>query len=117
MMVWTFTRMRLGVLASLSAVALAACSTIPQTTEDLLAKPIDCATADSDIEALTEAIPGAGSRARSAVRSILPFAVATALITRDYRDRARVATGRLERDINNKIADIYETCTPDAAPE
>lgn len=97
-------------LFSAFAFIAAACSTIPEETETLLYKPIDCSRADEDIAALTAEIPEGGDRRRAAIRSLTPVGIATGIVTRDYRDRARVATGRLEKDLNNKIADIYEEC-------
>ena len=91
-------------------VGISACSSIPDSTKELLDKPVDCATADEDIAALDAATPNTGERAVAGVRSLLPVAIATGVITRDYRDRASVAVGKLERDIDNKIADIYEAC-------
>lgn len=101
----TITFLMLG-----SAFLAASCSTISDDTKALLDKPIDCQTADEDIAALDAALPSTGKRVTSTVRSLAPVAIATGVITRDYRDRARVATGDLSRDINTKIADIYETC-------
>ncbi|MEO1242424.1 MAG: hypothetical protein AAFX54_10985 [Pseudomonadota bacterium] len=99
-------------LCFLSALALVvtACATIPDETNAGLDKPIDCSTADEDVAALTSAIPGRRERRRVVLKSLTPVGAATGIITRDYRDRARVATGQLERDLNNKIADIYEQC-------
>ncbi|MEL6171255.1 MAG: hypothetical protein AAFR02_04485 [Pseudomonadota bacterium] len=93
---------------------VASCATASHDDRDaLLAKPVDCATADADIEALTDALPSGGERTLSALQSITPVGLATGAVRREYRDRASVATGKTERNINSKIADIYETCSPD----
>ena len=99
-------------LCCLSALAFlaAACTTVHDKNEALLEKPIDCSTADEDIAALTSAIPGRRARIRATLGTLTPVGVATGVVTRDYRDRARMATGKLEKDLNNKIADIYEQC-------
>ena len=97
-------------LLPLSLLVLSACSTIEDSTKDQLAKPVSCETADEDIATLTAAIPSNLQRTRAAIRSVVPVAAATGIVTRDYRDRARVAVGLHERDLNTKIADIYEEC-------
>ena len=104
-----FTKCNLCCLSGLAFLA-AACTTVHDRNEVLLDKPIDCSSADEDIAALAAAIPGRRARVRAALGTLTPVGVATGVVTRDYRDRARMATGRLEKDLNNKIADIYEQC-------
>lgn len=96
-----------------TAAALAACATTSYDERaELLAKPINCETADEDIVALTEALPSNSERLRSALQSVTPVGIATGAIRREYRDRAATATGKTEREINGRIADIYEACSP-----
>ena len=96
-------------LGALALVATA-CTTIYDKNEVLLEQPIDCSTADEDIAALTAATPEPRQRIRAAIGTVMPVGAATGVVTRDYRDRARLATGGFEKDLNNKIADIYEQC-------
>jgi len=107
--------MRIAVLFPLALVA--GCATASDTErEALLDKPVDCATADEDIAALTAALPSNTERGASVLRTLTPVGAATSIITLQYRDRAKVATGRTGRAINNKIADIYEACASGEEP-
>ena len=99
-------------LACLGICTLAACNAIPKETRVMLAEPVDCTSADEDVQALIAAIPSGRDRALAGVGTVTPGGVATGIVTLDWRARARVATGGLERDINNKIADIYDACGP-----
>ncbi len=97
------------------AVFVAGCATASdKERKALIDQPVNCATADQDIEALTEALPSRAERGASLLRTLTPVGAATSIVTLQYRDRAKVAAGRTERAINNKIADIYEACATGA---
>lgn len=83
--------------------ALAGCA---QTTQgdrpDLPDHPIDCATVDIDVAA----IPGAGERAPSAARLVVPLARIVGRVTGQLDDGGEIASGRTEEQSRARIAGI-----------
>ena len=71
---------------------------------------VDCSTAESDLELLKEEKKSVGKKVLAGVRSVLPIAVVAGLLMGDYTDRVQVATGKYNRDLENKIAEIKKAC-------
>jgi len=86
------------------------CKTISNEAKDDLAKPVNCATAQQDIAALEAEKASAAKQMASGVRSILPAAAVTGILSGDYKNRAKVASGSYNRDLDAKIAEIKQTC-------
>ncbi|MEL6860003.1 MAG: hypothetical protein AAFO74_16570 [Pseudomonadota bacterium] len=99
-------------LTSLLFVTLVAgCATsIHAERESLLADPIDCASAETDIAALEAAMPSRRERARSAIQSVTPVGVVSGVATGTYGDRTAVLTGRTEEELTARIDDIKQSC-------
>lgn len=76
----------------------------------LLNAPIDCMTAETDLAALEAAEPSGGERARSILQSVTPVGLVTGAVSGSYRDRAAVATGKTQNDIEDRIAEIKKSC-------
>ena len=100
-------------LASIGLLALlAGCATARHAErEALLAEPIDCSTAQTDIAALEAAMPSRRERARSAVQSVTPVGAVGGVVTRTYDDRLRVLTGGTKEELSARIDAIRSECT------
>lgn len=97
------------VIATLLAGSLA-CKTISNETKQDLAKPVNCATAESDIATLEAEKASVGKQIASGVRMILPAAAVIGILSGDYRNRAQVASGKYNAALVEKIAEIRRTC-------
>jgi len=102
-----------------SLVILSACfhrknhSPMPSISDEAKAaqnKPVNCATAQQDIETLEGEKASVAKQALAGVRSVIPFAAASGLLMGDYEDRVSVATGDYNADIQAKIDQIKHTC-------
>ncbi|WP_213271895.1 hypothetical protein [Hyphomonas sp.] len=106
-------------LASISLLAvLAGCATASHADrETLLAAPINCATAQTDIAALEAAMPSRGERARSAVQSVTPVGAIGGVVSGTYDERLGVLTGATEEELSARIEAIQSECTLADAPD
>lgn len=75
-----------------------------------LAQPINCSTAEADIQTLEEEKRGALNRMKNGVQSLAPASAAIRLLGGNYRSGAQVATGKYNKDLEAKIAEIKATC-------
>lgn len=75
-----------------------------------LAAPVDCRYAKRDIALLEEEKASVAKQLLSGVRSVMPIAAVAGILMGDYRDRAEVATGQYNADIEAKIEHIKRTC-------
>ena len=89
---------------------LAGCRTISQKAKDDLAKPIDCSTAEQDIAALEKEKASVISQANAGSGMVMPTSAVIGILTGDYADRTKVASGQYNKDIDNKIAQIKSAC-------
>ena len=96
---------------------LACASPIPETTDELLTRPVSCDSAAEHIAALEAAKPSAGEQATAAATSVVPAAAVVGVVSGTAGDKARVATGGLARDIDAKIAKIRVDCGLDPPAE
>ena len=102
-------RRRICLLTALGVLVLG-CKTITAEDEARLEKAVDCATAEQDIAALEQERASAGERALTGVRMVLPAAAVMGILRRDMRNRAEVATGAYNEELEAKIAEIRQTC-------
>lgn len=102
------------VLATLSGCAnranLSPHPTISEEAKESLEAPINCSTAPQDIAVLEEEKASVGKQILSGVRAVVPFSAAAGILMGDYRDRAEVATGKYNEDIEAKISQIRRKC-------
>jgi hypothetical protein len=94
----------------IAVILLAGCHTIPQKAKDDLAKPIDCSTADEDIATLEKERASAGKKLGAGVNMIMPASAVVGILSGDYSDRVKVASGQYNKDIEKKIAEIKAAC-------
>jgi hypothetical protein len=97
-------------LLGTSLVALAACETIPDGAKQQLAKPVDCSTADKDLALLEAEKVSVAQQVAAGVRTVLPVAAVAAILQHDLKDRARVAVGEYNREIEEKMFQIRQQC-------
>ena len=98
------------VLIVVAAGFLTSCASITKEQKALLAKPIGCSSWEADIAALEAEKVSAAKQTAAGARSVLPAAAAVGILSGDYKNRARVATGQYNRDIEAKIAEIRRQC-------
>ena len=58
-----------------------------------LGKPIDCSTAQQDIQILENEKASSSEQAKAGIKMIVPAAAARSILHRDYLNRGEVATG------------------------
>jgi hypothetical protein len=93
------------------AVLLVGCASSPPTERaDMLDRPVDCATADVDVAVLKEAIPGTAERMAARVRLVIPVSRVAGRVTGDLDARREIASGRTEKDLRARIAEIEARC-------
>ena len=102
--------MRLAFLV-MCGLALAACAgPISQEAKDSLAKPVNCDTAEADIAALESERASVAEQTTAGVRSVVPAAAVGGLLMGTTKDKAKVATGAYNQELEDKIAEIKTTC-------
>ena len=89
---------------------LVGCQTISDEAVAKLEKPVSCETAESDIAALEAEKVSAAEQAAAGARMVVPAAAVTGILSGDYGDRAKVASGQYNDDIDAKIAEIKAAC-------
>lgn len=94
----------------IAVVLLAGCKTISQKEKDDLAKPIDCSTAEQDIATLKSEKASAIKRAEAGGGMVMPASAIIGILSGDYSNREKVASGEYNKDIDNKIAEIKAAC-------
>ena len=83
---------------------------IPDQAKYDLARPIDCSTAKQDINVLEQEKAESSKQLQAGVKMFVPASAARAILHGDYRNRAAVATGEYNKDIDNKIKQIKQEC-------
>lgn len=83
---------------------------IPEVAKEELAKPVDCITAETDIQILENEKVSSEDQMKSGVKMFVPASAAKAILKGQYIDRGMVATGQYNEDIERKIKEIKATC-------
>ncbi len=83
---------------------------IPDEVKAEMAKPVDCSTAEQDIATLESEKASAAQQVSAGARSIVPLAAVAGLLRGDTKDRAAVASGKYNEQIDAKIAEISQQC-------
>jgi len=101
--------LRLGLLLTLAA-AVSCARSIPEEAKESLAKPVDCETAEADVARLEAEKASVAKQVSSGIRSLVPAAAVVGILRGDAKDRASVATGVYNREIETKIDEIRQQC-------
>ena len=104
------TRIATVLLTSGLLLATSCGPTISDKSQAELNKQVNCSTAENDIKILEDEKASVGKQVVSGVRSVLPVAAVIGLLRSDYGNRVEVATGKYNRDLQNKIDEIRTTC-------
>ena len=101
---------RLSVLACCFVMLLAACAPISKEAKEELAQPVNCATAEEDLRVLEEERASNAERALQGVTAVTPAGAALGILTGTYGEKVEVTTGEYNEMIDQKMAEIKETC-------
>lgn len=100
-----------GIALIASVVLLAACSgPISKEEKARLKAPVNCATAQQDIETLKKEKSSNVERAANGITSVLPIGLVAGVVSGTAGDKADVALGVYNDQIDAKIAEIKSTC-------
>ena len=94
----------------IAALFLAGCRSIPEEVKDSLEKAPDCRTAEHDIAVLEEEKASVLQQGIAGAGAVIPSSAVIGLLSGDYPDRVKVATGQYNKDIEAKIAEIKAAC-------
>ncbi len=83
---------------------------IPDNAKQDLAKPVNCLTAQEDIQVLESEKVSSTDQLKSGVKMFVPASAAVAILKGQYLDRGEVATGQYNADLDKKIQEIKTTC-------
>ncbi len=83
---------------------------IPEEVKAEMAKPVDCSTAEQDVATLESEKASAAQQVSAGARSIIPIGAVAGLLRGDTRDRAAVASGKYNKQLDAKIAEIKQKC-------
>ncbi len=75
-----------------------------------LQRKVNCKTAQSDIQMLESEKASVERQMLAGARAVFPISAVAGILMGDYRDRAQVATGQYNRDLQAKIEEIQTTC-------
>jgi len=89
---------------------LVSCAAISDEARYYMDKPIDCSTAEADIKSLEGAKASAAKQAASSVNMISPGPAVIAIVRKDWANHKKVATGKYNRAIDEKITELQHAC-------
>ncbi len=98
------------------AIVFAAClivgcaSPISDEAEQGLAKPVNCDTGAADIAALEAEKASVADQTVAGVKSVVPASAVMGILAGTTKDKAKVATGVYNQELEDKIAEIKATC-------
>ncbi len=99
------------VLLVMCGLALAACAgPISQEAKEGLAKPVNCETGVADIAALESEKASVADQTVAGVKSVVPASAVMGILAGTTKDKAKVATGVYNQELEDKIAEIKATC-------
>ncbi|MBW2552888.1 MAG: hypothetical protein JRE20_01990 [Deltaproteobacteria bacterium] len=108
---WEGMKMKKIILVVSLTIFLAACGKpISVETKETLKAPVDCSTAEGDLRVLESEKANVAKRMAMGVSSITPIGLVVGVVTRTQRDKMKVAIGKYNTMIDEKIAEIKEEC-------
>ena len=97
-------------LALVMVLPLVSCKSISEEAKEDIAAPVHCTTAERDIAVLESERASNKKRIADGVGSVVPQLAVLGILTMDYKNRVAVSTGKYNKDIEAKIAEIKEQC-------
>jgi hypothetical protein len=73
-------------------------------------QPVNCATAPADLRALESEKAHVGKQIAAGVTSIVPVSLVVNVVTGTEKEHFKVATGKYNDMLDEKIAEIKTTC-------
>ncbi len=92
------------------AIFLSACATGQKKVEKEMKMPISCATAEGDIRVLENEKAHVAEQIAEGVTSIIPISLVVGIVTGTEGTKIRVATGKYNKMIDKRIAEIKSEC-------
>ena len=90
---------------------LPACAVFKQKkVEEEMKQPINCATAEGDIRMLQHEKAHVAQQVVEGVTAIVPASLVLGIVTGTEKEKIRVATGKYNKMIDKRIAEIKEKC-------
>jgi hypothetical protein len=98
-------------LAICMVVSLAACVANKQKrVEKEMKQPISCATAEGDIRTLEHEKAHVAEQIAEGVTALVPASIVVGIVTGTEKEKLKVGTGEYNKMIDQRIAEIKETC-------
>ncbi|HWW30832.1 MAG TPA: hypothetical protein VNY80_12505 [Steroidobacteraceae bacterium] len=105
-------------LIGLAILTTGGCSMQDKKTEARIkGMSVECETADGDLRMLDEEKKSTAQRIGSGVRSVVPIGLVAGVVTGTAGTKYRIATGKYNQMIDDKIAEIKQACPGAAADE
>ena len=89
---------------------MTACRTVSKEAKIELRKPVDCATAERDIEMLEKEKASVAKRFADGITAIVPAGAVLSILTLQEKDKLEVAIGEYNHKLDEKIREIKMTC-------
>jgi hypothetical protein len=86
------------------------CSDKYKKTEQQMKQPINCATAEGDIRMLMHEKAHVTDEIASGVTAIFPAGAVIGIVTKTEGEKLKVATGKYNKMIDKRIAEIKAQC-------
>jgi hypothetical protein len=87
-----------------------ACASQQKKVEQEMKQPINCATAEGDIRMLQHEKAHVAEQIAEGVTAIYPAGLVIGLVTGTEKEKMRVATGKYNKMIDERIAEIKSQC-------
>jgi len=81
-----------------------------KTAEKIQAMPINCATADGELRMLESEKKTTMQRIGAGVATVVPIGLVVGLVTATEGTKYRIASGKYNEMIEDKVAEIKKTC-------
>ena len=91
-------------------ISLVACAAKQKKVEQEMKQPINCATAEGDIRLLQHEKAHVAQQIAEGVTAIFPAGLVLGVVTGTEKTKAKVAIGEYNKMIDQRIAEIKETC-------
>ncbi|MGD9763320.1 MAG: hypothetical protein AB7V27_06380 [Candidatus Binatia bacterium] len=100
------------IIAMVAVAAAAGCAMQQKKVEQQLASPapINCDTAQGDIRVLQQEKAHVAQRIAEGATAIYPASLVVGVLTGTERTKLQVATGEYDKQIDQRIAEIKQTC-------
>ena len=104
-------KVSVAVMVMCLMISLVACAAKQQKkVEQEMKQPINCATAEGDIRVLKSEKAHVGQQIAEGVTSITPPGFVLGVVTGTEKEKVKVGVGEYNRMIDQRIAEIKETC-------